>query len=705
MSTLEYLLNPRGIAVVGASEDSGRPGGQTISALVERGYVGGIYPVNPKYETLAGLRCYASIKDVPQPCDIAVIALPAAHVPEVVADCGSNGLRFAVVLGGGFREGGEAGQALERSLLENAKKYNVRLIGPNCLGMVNIHAAAFSAFGSLSRPPYLNKGNVSAVLQSGGFGNSLVFRCHDAGIGFRYVVTSGNEADISAPELINAFVDDPETKVILAYIEGVGDGRAFVAAAERARQAGKPVVVWKAGNTRQGLRAAASHTANMAGSYDIYRAAFKAAGIIEVTDMEEATDFVQALLGQPTASGRNVAVMGGSGGSAVVFSDAADAYGLTLAPLNAETMGVLRENLPSVASLDNPVDFAAGFLGDKNAGKLERAIDAILADPGIHQFGMLFATVSARSGVMMAQAMANAARRSSKPLLAFAAAPQEHAGEMFAILKKAGIPVTRSVKRLARSMQVLADFHDAKQHEHEPEPVTGPAIPANLLDGWSGTMNEHAAKLVLKACGIPVSDDILFPPAPISAHLAQACRFPAALKIVSADIAHKSDIGGVMLNLRTPAELAAASSAMLDDLSAAAPRAKLQGFLVSPMVSDGLETIVGIINDPVFGPVVAFGLGGVYAETLKDMTYRLAPFGEDTALQMIRELRAADLFMGQRGQRPRDVQALAQLLVTVSRLAWVQRERIAELDINPVLVRPEGQGVVAVDALIVLRPA
>jgi acetyltransferase len=705
MSTLEYLLNPRGIAVVGASEDSGRPGGQTISALVERGYVGGIYPVNPKYETLAGLRCYASIKDVPQPCDIAVIALPAAHVPEVVADCGSNGLRFAVVLGGGFREGGEAGQALERSLLENAKKYNVRLIGPNCLGMVNIHAAAFSAFGSLSRPPYLNKGHVSAVLQSGGFGNSLVFRCHDAGIGFRYVVTSGNEADISAPELINAFVDDPETKVILAYIEGVGDGRAFVAAAERARQAGKPVVVWKAGNTRQGLRAAASHTANMAGSYDIYRAAFKAAGIIEVTDMEEATDFVQALLGQPTASGRNVAVMGGSGGSAVVFSDAADAYGLTLAPLNAETMGVLRENLPSVASLDNPVDFAAGFLGDKNAGKLERAIDAILADPGIHQFGMLFATVSARSGVMMAQAMANAARRSSKPLLAFAAAPQEHAGEMFAILKKAGIPVTRSVKRLARSMQVLADFHDAKQHEHEPEPVTGPAIPANLLDGWSGTMNEHAAKLVLKACGIPVSDDILFPPAPISAHLAQACRFPAALKIVSADIAHKSDIGGVMLNLRTPAELAAASSAMLDDLSAAAPRAKLQGFLVSPMVSDGLETIVGIINDPVFGPVVAFGLGGVYAETLKDMTYRLAPFGEDTALQMIRELRAADLFKGQRGQRPRDVQALAQLLVTVSRLAWVQRERIAELDINPVLVRPEGQGVVAVDALIVLRPA
>jgi acyl-CoA synthetase (NDP forming) len=252
-------------------------------------------------------------------------------------------------------------------------------------------------------------------------------------------------------------------------------------------------------------------------------------------------------------------------------------------------------------------------------------------------------------------------------------------------------------------MQVLADFHDTKQHE--PEPVTGPAIPANLLDGWSGTMNEHAAKLVLKACGIPVSDDILFPPAPILAHLAQACRFPAALKIVSADIAHKSDIGGVMLNLRTPAELAAASSAMLDDLSAAAPRAKLQGFLVSPMVTDGLETIVGIINDPVFGPVVAFGLGGVYAETLKDMTYRLAPFGEDTALQMIRELRAADLFKGQRGQRPRDVQALAQLLVTVSRLAWVQRERISELDINPVLVRPEGQGVVAVDALIVLRPA
>lgn len=700
MGPLERLLNPRGIAVVGASEEAGRPGAQCVQALRERGYAGGIYPVNPKYRELDGLRCYASVRDVPQPCDVAVIALPAALVPQVVADCGSHGVRFAVVLGGGFREGGEAGRALERSLLENARKHDVRLIGPNCLGLVNVHAAAFAAFGSLTRPPYLNKGQVSAVLQSGGFGNSLVFRCHDAGIGFRYVVTSGNESDISTPELIGAFADDPETKVILAYIEGVADGRAFMAAAVRAREAGKPLLVWKAGNTRQGLRAAASHTANMAGSYDIYRAAFRAAGIIEVQDMEEAADFVQALLGQRAASGRKVAVMGGSGGSAVVFSDAADDCGLTLAPLTETTMSVLRENLPSVASLENPVDFAAGFLGDRNAGKLERAIDAILADPGIDQFGMLFATVSAGNGVMMAQAMANAATRSRKPLLAFAAAPGEQARGMFAILKEAQIPVTRSVRRLARAMQLLAEVHDLRHRETE---AVAEAPPLPVPPARSGALDERSSKQWLQACGIPVSEDLLYPPAPISEHLARACRFPVALKILSADISHKSDVGGVALNLRTPAELAAASVTMLDAVSAAAPAAQLQGLLASPMISDGLETIVGIVNDPVFGPVVAFGLGGIHAETLKDVTYRLAPFGVATALRMIGELRAAALFRGRRGQRPRDVQALAQLLARVSQLAWQQRGRIAELDINPLLVRPEGQGVVAVDALVVLR--
>jgi acyl-CoA synthetase (NDP forming) len=699
MSSFEPLFNPRGIAVVGASNDQGRPGGQTIAALTGRKYAGGIYPVNPKYETVGGLRCYAEISAVPKDCDVAVIALPAAQVLQVVEACGKHGVRFAVILGGGFREGGDAGRAREKELLAIAGKYKVRLIGPNCLGFVNVHSNVYAGFGSITRPPYLTSGKVSAVIQSGGFGNSLVIRCGAAGIGFRYVVASGNEADINTPELIDSFVDDPGTRVILAYIEGIGDGRAFMAAAHRARLAGKPLVIWKAGNTRQGVKAAASHTANMAGSYDIYRAAFKEAGVIEVNDMEEAADFVKTLIGQPTAEGTNVAVMGGSGGSAVVFSDAADAYGLTLQSLTPETMRVLKENLPSVASLDNPVDYAAGFINDQNAPRFERAVDAVLSDPGIHQLGLLFATVTGRVGENGANALAAAARRHRKPILVFSSVPRENATEMFDILESAGIPIFRSVNRLARAMRILADYRRASTRNMDKPLQVAPNIPKDI---GSGALDEYSSKRLLQAYGIPVSEDRMFAAAPIDGAAAQSCEFPAVLKIVSRDISHKSDIGGVALNLRSPNELRQASETMLQRVRAAAPTATLEHLMVSPMIREGLETIVGVVNDSVFGPVVVFGLGGVYAETLRDITYRLAPFGEETGREMIRELRAAALFDGLRGQQPRDIDALAALLTSVSHLAWDMRDRLRELDINPVMVRQKGEGVVAVDALAVL---
>lgn len=702
MQNLERLFNPRGIAIIGASPDFGRPGGQTMQVLTERGYRGGIYPVNPKYEAIAGHTCYDSIGSVPEPCDVAVIAVPAAQVPQMIAECGQHGVRHAVVLGGGFREGGDTGRALEAQMLENARKHDVRVIGPNCLGLVNVHAQAYAAFGSVTRAPFLEPGCVSAVIQSGGFGNSLVIHCAAAGVGFRYVVASGNEADITTPELIEAFVDDPETRVILAYIEGLGDGRAFLAAARRATAAGKPIVVWKAGNTRQGMRAAASHTANMAGSYDIYRAAFRTAGVIEVGDMEEAADFVQTLLDQPPAAGRNVAIMGGSGGSAVVFADAADAYGLTLARLAPQTMEVLQQNLPSVAAIDNPIDYAAGFINDQNAPRFQRAVEAVLADPGIHQLGVLFATVTGRVGRNGATALAEAVKRCRKPVFVFSSVPRDTAPEMFDILEQARIPILRSVNRVAKAMSMLAEYGQARQHS--PVTANDPAVRTALeLPAASGALDEHESKQVLRAFGIPATADRVFPPQPIAAGEAQKIDFPVVLKVISRDIAHKSDSGGVRLGIRNAAELAAASAEMLKAVRAAQPDAAVAGLLVSPMVSDGLETIVGVVNDPVFGPVVAFGMGGVYAETLKDVTYRLAPFGVETGREMIAELRASAIFAGLRGQPPRDVDALANVLAAVSQLAWTLRDRLQEMDVNPLLVRPQGAGVVAADALVVLR--
>jgi acetyltransferase len=702
VGNFEFLFNPRAIAVIGASPEAHRPGAQTIRALQDNGYKGSTYPVNPKYPELAGLRCYPSIAEVPQPCDIAVIALPAALVPDTIAACGTHGVRFAVVLGGGFREAGEEGQAREASMLEAARKHGVRIVGPNCLGLVNVHTRAYAAFGSLARPPLLAPGPVSAIIQSGGFGNSLVIRCGMAGIGFRQVVASGSESDLTTPELVEAMVDDQETRLILIYMEGMNDGRRFVAAAERALAAGKPIVVWKAGNTQQGVKAAASHTANMTGSYDIYRAAFRQCGVVEVHDMEEATDCVQTLLAfAGRLAGDDVAIMGGSGGSAVVFSDAADEYGIRLAVLAPETHAVLKRVLPGTASLENPIDYAAGFITKANAPRFKEAVDAVLADPGVHQLGVMFATTTGEAAYYGSCILADAVKRHAKPVFAFLSVPRETTGGGLDVLEQAAIPVFPSPTRVVKAMHVLSDYQRAQARLRGRAATANRASPGTTPS--TGTLSEHEGKELLKTWGISVTADRLLPAAVAKAKIEDGIAFPVALKVVSRDIPHKSEIGGVQLNIENAEQLAAAVRDMLARVGQRAPQAKLDGLLVSEMVRDGIETIVGVVNDAVFGPVVAFGVGGIFAEILRDITYRLAPFDLATAREMIGELRASPIFAGARGKPPGDTEALAQTLVAVSELAWALRDSLEEMDINPLLVRPRGHGVAAADALVRFR--
>ena len=701
MSSFSTLFNPRGVAIVGATADTNRAGGQALHALAHYGYTGNILPVNPNYDTLGKHRCYRNIADIDQPCDVAVVAVPAKHVPGVIEQCGKQGITFAVVLGGGFREAGAEGMANEARMLATARHGKVRLIGPNCLGFVNIHQRVYAGFGSITKPPDLKPGPVSAVIQSGGFGNSLVVQTAMAGVGFRYVVASGNESDISAPELINAFVDDPETKVILAYLEGVADGRALMAAARRALAAGKPVIMLKAGNTQQGLRAAASHTANLASSYDVFRAALTQCGVIEVRDTHEAADYAQCFATGRRAAGRKVVVMGGSGGSAVAFSDAADEVGLKLTPLSDKTMGVLRDNLPSVASLENPVDYAAGFITDANAPRFLRAIDAILADPDVDQVGVLLATSTGRTMYNGALGVAEALKKSSKPVMLFCSIPYASAPEGYDLIAAEKIPMQPSPRRVAYAMAALANFSEAlDQREQLCNPPEVRPRPLPTLPQGTVTLDERESKNLLRAFDVPVTrDQLLAPGTAVPANV----TYPVAVKVASRDIAHKSDIGGVRLQVQDRAQLEQAISEVLDNAKRAAPQATIAGVLVSEMITDGLETIVGVVNDACFGPVVAFGLGGIFAETLRDVTYRVAPFHHTEALAMVREIRGTKLFDGVRGQPARDVDALAKLLVAVSEMAWLLRDRIAEMDINPVLVRPAGKGAIAADALLVLK--
>jgi len=699
------MFSPRGIAIVGANQDMSKPGRQTVLALERHGYRGMVYPVNPKYGEIGGKKCYRSIAEIDGPVDVAVVALPAQYVPEVILQCAQKGIGFAVVVGGGFREVGPEGAALERKMLDEAKAGGVRIIGPNCLGYKNVYEGVFASWGSITRPPDLKPGPVSAVIQSGGYGNGMVMQCAYAGIGFRYVIASGSESDVKATDLIEAFVDDPKTRVILAYLEGVHDGRAFMSAARRALAAGKPLVVVKAGNTRQGQRAAASHTAIMTGSYDIFRAAFKQCGVVEALDIGDAVDILQSLVGGRLAHGRRVAVMSGSGGSLVSFSDAADDHALTLTPLTEETRTILRQNVPSIGSVVNPIDLTGGYQKKENVARYQNCIEAVLADPGIDQLGLFLSTAAGEDLGRSAGAIVNAKNSSAKPIYIFSSLPPELTVQGREIFREAGIPFLGTPRRVAAAMAKVSDYSLA--YECRARLSTEyklaregplPAIPNGVT-----TLDEHASKQVLHKFGIPVTCEVMLDAQCNQLILPNGLTFPVAVKIVSSDIAHKSDIGGVKLGIASNAQLASAIKEVVNSAQNAMPRAKISGVLVSEMITDGIETIVGVLNDPIFGPIVAFGLGGVFAETLRDTTYRVAPFDIETAKEMIGELRAWPMFTGIRGQKPRDVEALAQVLKTVSEFAWLLRDRIEEMDINPLLVRPAGFGVVAADALIVSR--
>lgn len=700
---LERLLNPRGIAIVGASAEASRPGGQAVLALKEHGYAGGVFPVNPRYPEIAGYRCHATLAEVQGECDLAVVALPAAQVPGVVRDCAARGIRYAVVLGGGFRETGETGAKIEADMLAVAREGGVRLIGPNCLGLVNVHTGAYAAWGSLTRPPRLVPGPVSVVVQSASFGMSIVIQCAQAGVGFRYAITSGNEADISAPEIIDAYVDDPETKIILSYLEGVTDGRGFMTAARRALAAGKPVVVIKAGNTEQGKRAAESHTANLTGDYDIYRAAFRQCGVIEVTDVQEAVDATACLLGGRLPKGRRVGVIGGSGGAAAMFSDQADLSGLEMPPFTHATLSVLKATLPPLSVFKNPLDYTAGYPRAQQGLDFQRAFQAAIDDPNVDALAVMFAAAGRKQVEYGGAVLAKVASATDKPLMVFSGMNETLAPEGLKTLREAGVPVLASPKRLAATMARLADYAAARLSsqlsDNKREFVVSHVVTAPTA---ARALSESDSKRWIASAGIAVTRDTLLPLAPALADCA-GLPYPVALKIVSPDIAHKTDVGGVHLNIATPQALVQAAAEIVTAVRRAKPDARLTGLLASEMIRDGIEIIVGVVNDPGFGPVVALGLGGVLTEVLRDVTYRVAPFDEREARTMIGELRGRALFDGVRGRPRADSDALAAALARVSELAWQLRDRLAELDVNPLLVRPVGLGVIAADALVVLR--
>lgn len=699
---LERFFNPRAIAIVGASRDLDTISGQPLKFLKSHGYPGALYPVNPRYEEVAGVKCYAKLADLPEAPDLALILVNAARVADVLRQCGEKRVPYVIIFSSGFSEVGGGGIDLQRELAAIAREFEIGVIGPNCQGMINIADRVFAGFGSVFNADY-EPGAVSMVSQSGGFGFSVMnLSSKDGGLAFRQMVTTGNEIGVSTLDFIEYFIRDPQTELIAAYVEGLRDAWRLIDVGRKALDAGKPVLIWKVGNTEQGQRAAASHTANLGGAMALYKAAFRQAGILQVEDIQDVIDYGRAFRCGRLPRGNRLAIITISGGAGILMTDECIARGMQLAQLAPQTLEKLREFVPSFGSLLNPVDVTAAIFNDLSL--INRTLRTIIEDPDVDCVAMINASLQGEIAARIASEIVAVAKETEKPLLLAWSARDVVAPEAYALLDAARIPHYKSPVRCGRALAALSWYAEAQRRlrvaRTEAPLVLKSAAARETLAGQSSDVAEHRAKRVLTEYGIPVTREALATTKAQALAAAQGIGYPVTLKIQSADISHKTEARAVALGIEDDEKLARAYDAVVANALAYKPDAKIDGVLVQEMVTGGIEAIAGIVNDPLFGPAVMFGLGGVFAEVLNDVAFRLAPVTPSAAREMIADIKGHAVLAGARGRPPADVDALADVLVKLSALALDLEEHVAELDINPLFVMEQGRGVKAADALI-----
>ncbi len=697
---LSRLLSPRGVAIVGASTDFSRIGGQTIKLLTEFGYAGKVYPVNPKYTDIKGLTCYPDVAAVPQPCDVALIAVSGVLVPDAIEQCGKAGIPFALILSAGFGEAGADGKALNEKLLTAIQSSGVRVVGPNSLGLTNLAENFRLGFGGTLQLKTLKTGPIAMVTQSGGFGFGAVAVACYHGLGFNHVISTGNEADLTALDWMEYLIERPDVEILTVFLEGTTEGRRLRRLGARAFELGKPVLIWKVGNTEIGSRAAVSHTARLTAGYELFRTAFREGGFIEVHDIDDLIDICKAFRSKRLPRGNRVGVMTLSGGAGVLFADRCIARGLTLPKLTDATREQLRDVVVAYASIENPIDTTAQGYND-NFASYTKTMRAVLADPNIDSI----VARSPRGSVVQtwAEGLVEMLKDSDKPLiLNWPTSPDDNAPAM-RWLEEHGVPCILAPGRAVDALAALHEFAQ-KRRAFDAARVRGTArlIPPQklALPAAAGALGEHASKALLKVYGIPVTAEKLLAPEAVAALTAPPLPFPLAIKIESADIPHKTEAGVIRLNITSLNALKQAAREVLAAAKKYKADARIAGVLVQQMAA-GEEVILGAVNDPHFGPVIAVGLGGVFTEIMHDVTHRYAPFDAETAKTMIHEIKGVKLLQGYRGRPPCDMDALADAISRLSLLITDHVDRIAEIDINPLFVNADG--VVAADALVILK--
>ncbi|AWB10741.1 MAG TPA: CoA-binding protein [Thermodesulfobium narugense] len=689
MDKLDMFFKPKSIAIIGASNEEKKLGYAVLKNIIDGGYEGNIYPINPKADYILGYKCYKSVLDISGDLDLAVFVIPSKFVNPVMRECAQKGIKGAIVITAGFKETGLEGAKLERELKEIVKSNNIRLVGPNVLGLIDTHNNINASFASFMP----KRGNIGFISQSGAFATAIMDWAAANNIGFSKFISIGNKADVNEIDLLEVLKDDSYTDVILMYLESIDNGRAFMEIAYKTSKV-KPIIVLKSGTTAAGAKAATSHTGSLAGSDQAYTCAFKQCGVIRASTVEDLFDLAIGFAYQPLLNGNNIAIVTNAGGPGIMASDAIENFGLRIANLSNDTVEELRKNLPSAAAVYNPVD----VLGDALADRYEFALSKVLKDENVDGI-MIILTPQVYTQVMETAESIVRAKDPKKPIFSIFMGGKT-------ILAATKYLMENSIPNYSfpeRAGFVFKSMHDRRVWLNKPEPIyrkfdTKFELAAKSLRSEDRkkrpSLGDWEVREVFEGYGFSLPKTLLATTSLEASDFAEELGFPVVMKIASPDILHKTDVGGVKVGLKNKDEVIRAFDDIMISARRYFPDAEIWGVSIQQMLPPGKDVIIGSVKDPQFGHMIMFGLGGIYVEVLKDVSFRIVPVSESDALNMIREIKSFKLLSGIRGEKGVDQNAIVDAILRVSNLVTDFPE-IVELDINPLRVFEEGA--VAID--------
>ncbi|MDZ4247039.1 MAG: acetate--CoA ligase family protein [Dehalococcoidia bacterium] len=693
----DLFLNPDSIAVIGASREPGKVGYNTLKNLIEGNFKGPIYPVNPAADSVLGLKSYKSVLDIDGDVGMAVVIIPAKFVVDTFKDLIAKKVKAAVVITAGFKEIGGKGAEREKELSRLCKG-KIRVIGPNCLGIIDTYANLNASFAP-AMPP---RGQIGFMSQSGALVTAILDWAEGKGMGFSKFISMGNKMDLDETHYLRMLGEDDKTRVIIGYIESVEDGETFIKVAREISRK-KPIIIFKSGVSTEGIRAASSHTGALAGMDRAYECAFKKSGILRARSLEDLFDWGEVFASQPLPKGKRVAIVTNAGGPGIIATDKASEEGLTLASFNAALVGKLKEILPPAASVYNPVD----VLGDATSDRYQKVLELIIQAEEVDGLLIILAPQASTQIEETAKIISDLPRSSQKAIIA-SFMGEHRVSKAFHILQKAGIASIPFPDRAAGALSKLAHYNLWKMEkldgafirEIDKEGIRK-LIKSNL-DGNKIKIVDYEVRDLLSCCKIPVLPSTLSYTPEEAANYAREIGFPVVMKVYSPEILHKTDVGGVRINIRTPEEASRAFEEIMINVKRYLPQAPVSGITVQKMVEGGKEVITGFSRDPQFGPLLMFGLGGVYVEVLKDVNFALPPLSLREIKELVSGIKSFPLLTGVRGEKEKDLDALYDVIAAVASLG-LNFPEIMEMEINPLIVKDRGEGVWAVDGRIILR--